>query len=87
MSIKKCFNLFKQFDKLDDVTQLICKNVHEITFKNYGNPESLLKFNEKKYRNLYKEWGNLGIFNHYENEITPQIYGMINYNIEKTIFP
>jgi glutaryl-CoA dehydrogenase len=83
MSIKKCFNLFKQFDKLDDVTQLICKNVHEITFKNYGNPESLLKFNEKKYRNLYKEWGNLGIFNHYENEITPQIYGMINYNIEK----
>ena len=83
MSIKKCFNLFKQFDKLDDVTQMICKNVHEVTLKNYNSPESLLKFNEKKYRNLYREWGNLGIFNHYENEITPQTYGMINYNIEK----
>jgi glutaryl-CoA dehydrogenase len=83
MSIKKCFNLFKQFDKIDNVTQMIGKNVYEITHKNYNNSDSLLKFNEKKYRKLYKDWGNLGIFNHKENEITPLIYGMINYNIEK----
>jgi len=83
MSMKKCFNLFKQLDNLDNATQIICKSVFEVTSKHYNNPENLLKFNEKKYRNLYRDWGSLGIFNHYENEITPQIYGMINYNIEK----
>jgi glutaryl-CoA dehydrogenase len=81
--MKKCFNLFKQLDNLDNATQIICKSVFEVTSKHYNNPENLLKFNEKKYRNLYRDWGSLGIFNHYENEITPQIYGMINYNIEK----
>jgi len=43
---------------------------------------SLLKFDNTKYRKLYRDWGNLGIFNHKENEINPLTYGMINYNIE-----
>jgi glutaryl-CoA dehydrogenase len=81
--MKKYTNLFRQFEKLDFATNIISKNVHEITLKNYSDPQKLLSFNEKTYRNTYKDWGNLGIFNHKENDITPQTYGMINYSIEK----
>lgn len=81
--MKKYTNLFRQFDKLDFATNIISKNVHEITLKNYSDPQKLLSFNEKTYRNTYKDWGNLGIFNHKENDITPQTYGLINYSIEK----
>jgi len=83
MNSKKCFNLFKQFNKLDDSTQQISKIVYNITSKNYNTPESLINFNENKYRKLYRDWGNLGIFNHKENNIDPLLYGIINYNIEK----
>jgi len=81
--MKKYTNLFRQFEKLDFATNIISKNVHEITLKNYSDPQKLLNFNEKIYRNTYKDWGNLGIFNHKENDITPQTYGLINYSIEK----
>lgn len=80
--MKKYTNLFKQFEKLDFTTKIISKNVYDITKKNYSNPENLLKFNNLLYRDTYKKWGELGIFNHKENEIDPLTYGMINYNIE-----
>lgn len=78
----KYTNLFKQFDKLDNFTKIIMQSVSEITKKNYSTPDTLLKFSEKKYRELYKDWGNLGIFQHKQNEINPLMYGMINYSIE-----
>lgn len=74
--------LFKQFDKLDASANMICKNVFEITRKSYPTPDTLLHFNEKRYRGLYKSWGQQGLFEHKKNEITPMIYGLINYNIE-----
>ena len=78
----KYIHLFKQFDKLDSFTNIICKNVYEITRKTYPTPDTLLHFDEKRYRSLYRSWGENGIFNHKKNEITPLLYGMINYNIE-----
>lgn len=75
-------NLFKQFDKLDNYTKMITQSVSDITKKSYPTPETLLKFNEPTYRNLYKSWGDLGIFAHKQNEINPLIYGLINYSIE-----
>ncbi len=80
--MNKYKNLFKQFNKLDNLNELISKNVLEKTKKNYPTSESLLSFDKSRYKNLYKDWGNIGIFNHTENEITPLVYGMINYNIE-----
>ena len=80
--MKKYTNLFRQFDKLDSITNLISKNVFDITKKSYPTPDTLLKFDESRYRNLYKNWGELGIFAHKQNEINPLVYGMINYNIE-----
>jgi glutaryl-CoA dehydrogenase len=81
--MKRCFNLFNQFDKLDNPAKNFCESIYKITLKNYNNSDSLLKFNEIKYRQTYKDWGNMGIFNHSENDIDPLLYGMINYNIEK----
>jgi glutaryl-CoA dehydrogenase len=83
MNTNKCFNLFKQFDKLDISIQNFSKTVYNITSKNYNTSESLINFNENRYRKLYRDWGNLGLFNHKENEIDPLLYGIINYNIEK----
>jgi glutaryl-CoA dehydrogenase len=80
--MKKYSNLFKQFEKLDFTTKMIGKNVYDITKKNYSNPENLLKFNNSLYKDTYKKWGELGIFNHKENDIDPLTYGIINYNIE-----
>ena len=83
MSIQRCFNLFKQFDKLDSSSKYFCESIYKITLKNYSNSDSLLKFDETKYRKTYRDWGTMGIFNHSENSIDPLLYGMINYNIEK----
>jgi glutaryl-CoA dehydrogenase len=83
MSIKKSFNLFKHFDNLDSSTKYLCDTIFDITSKHYNSPDTLVKFNESRYRGLYKDWGNIGIFNHKENGIDPLIYGLINYNIEK----
>jgi len=80
--MKKYTNLFKQFNKLDNYTEMICKNVLATTKKSYPTPDTLLTFDKNRYRNLYKQWGNIGVFNHKENDINPFIYGMINYNIE-----
>jgi len=80
--MKKYTNLFKQFNKLDTFTQMICKNVLETTKKSYPTPNNLVSFDKARYRTLYKNWGELGIFNHKENEISPEVYGMINYQIE-----
>ncbi len=80
--MKKYTNLFKHFDKIDIFTNMALKNVFDITKKIYSSPDTLLKFNENKYRSLYKTWGDSGIFNHKKNEINPLLYGMINYNIE-----
>lgn len=80
--MKKYTSLFNQFEKLDSFTQLICKNVLESTKKIYPDPNTLLSFDKNRYKNLYKKWGDIGIFNHSINEINPSIYGMINYNIE-----
>ncbi len=83
INTKKCFNLFKQFNKLDSSTQYLCESIYKITHKNYNQPETLITFNETRYRQLYKEWGTMGLFNHKENGIDPLVYGLINYNIEK----
>ncbi len=80
--MKAYTKLFKHFDKLDTFTNLICKNAYEITRKSYPTATTLLKFDEKRYRQLYESWGQNGFFNHKENNITPLVYGMINYNIE-----
>jgi len=80
--MKKYINLFKQINKLDTTTQIICKNVLDITRKNYPTSDTLLSFNKERYKKTYRDWGENGIFNHKENEITPLLYGMINYNIE-----
>jgi hypothetical protein len=42
-----------------------------------------MKQNIVKHIKIGVIWGNMGIFNHSENEIDPLLYGMINYNIEK----
>lgn len=80
--MKKYTSLFKQFNKLDSVTQLVCKNVLESTKKIYTDSNELRLFNKNKYQTLYKTWGDIGIFNHAVNEINPLVYGMINYHIE-----
>ncbi len=83
MSKRNFLHLFKQFGHLDQTTQLISKSVFDVTKNAYKNPADLLKFNISTYKTLYKSWGELGIFNHKENEISPLTYGLINYNIEK----
>jgi glutaryl-CoA dehydrogenase len=80
--MKKYTTLFKQFDKLDTFTNMVCTNVKEITKKSYPTPDTLFSFNENRYRTLYKNWGENGIFHHKKNEINPLLYGMINYHIE-----
>ena len=80
--MKKYTNLFNHFTKLDNYTNLVCKNVSEITKKIYSSSDNFLKFDEPRYRNLYKSWGEHGLFNHKQNEIDPLLYGLINYNIE-----
>ena len=80
--MKKYTNLFNHFSKLDNYTNLVCNNVSEITKKIYPTSDTLLKFDETRYKNLYKAWGEHGIFNHKQNEIDPFLYGLINYNIE-----
>jgi len=80
--MKKYINLFRQFDKLDSFTNMIGKNVLDVTKKAYPSSDTLLKFDESRYRNLYRDWGELGIFAHKQNDIKPLEYGIINYNIE-----
>jgi len=80
--MKQYAKLFKQFDKLDVFTNMTCRNIFDITKKIYPTSDTLLNFNETRYRNLYKSWGENGIFDHKKNEINPLLYGMINYNIE-----
>lgn len=80
--MRKYTNLFRQFDKVDNFTKMISQSVSEITKKSYPTPDTLIKFDETRYRNLYKSWGDLGIFAHKQNEINPFVYGMINYQIE-----
>jgi len=83
MSKRNYINLFKQFNNVDHTTDMISKSVFEITKNRYKNPNDLIKFNISTYKNLYRDWGELGIFNHKDNEISPLTYGLINYNIEK----
>jgi glutaryl-CoA dehydrogenase len=80
--MKKYTNLFRQFDKLGAVEQMVSQNVHKITKAAYPTPDSLLFFDQARYRGLYKSWGQAGMFEHESNEITPFIYGLINYQIE-----
>ena len=46
--MKKYTKLFKQFDKLDIFTNMICKNIVETTKEIYPSPNTLLNFNEKR---------------------------------------
>lgn len=80
--MKKYTNLFRQFDKLGAVEQMVSQNVHKITKAAYPTADSLLGFDQARYRGLYKEWGRAGMFEHEKNEITPFLYGLINYQIE-----
>ena len=80
--MKKYASLFRQFERLDLFTQMVCKNVAEITRKSYPTADTLTHFNETRYRTLYKTWGENGLFQHKKNEIGPLLYGMINYHIE-----
>ncbi len=82
LKIAKYTNLFRHFDKLDTFTNMVCKNTYEITRQSYPTSESLIKFDEPRYRQLYQKWGQNGLFNHQKNEINPLLYGLINYNIE-----
>jgi glutaryl-CoA dehydrogenase len=83
MQLYRYRNLFGNFNKLDDTTMMICESVYNTTKNIYSNSDYFLQFNESRYRNLYKKWGGLGLFNHKDNDINPLLYGMINYNIEK----
>jgi glutaryl-CoA dehydrogenase len=83
MSKRNYINLFKQFNNIDYTTDMISKIVFEITKNRYKNPNDLIKFNISAYKNLYRDWGELGILNHKDNEMSPLTYGLINYNIEK----
>jgi glutaryl-CoA dehydrogenase len=83
MATRKYLNLFKQFNNINSESYLISQNVFKVTKNIYKEPNDLVKFNIFNYKNLYRDWGQLGIFNHIENEISPLTYGMINYNIEK----
>lgn len=81
-NLTKYTNLFRHFEKLDTFTNMVCKNTYEITRQSYPTSESLTKFDEVKYRQLYQKWGHNGLFNHSKSEINPLLYGLINYNIE-----
>jgi glutaryl-CoA dehydrogenase len=82
LKLTKYTNLFRHFDKLDTFTNMVCKNTYEITRQTYPTSESLITFDESRYRQLYQKWGENGLFNHQKNEINPLLYGLINYNIE-----
>ena len=83
MTSKNYINLFKHFKNIDNETHLISKNVYEMTKKIYKDSNNLNKFDISNYKNVYNSWGELGILNHKDNEISPLTYGLINYNIEK----
>jgi glutaryl-CoA dehydrogenase len=83
MTAKNYINLFKHFKNIDNETHLISKNVYEMTKKIYKDSNHLNKFDISNYKNVYNSWGELGILNHKDNEISPLTYGLINYNIEK----
>jgi len=80
---RRYLNIFKHINNIDDTCNMITRNVYEITKLNYKTPNDLIKFNNDKYRNLYKFWGKLGVLDNEDAEITPLTYGLINYNIEK----
>ncbi len=80
--MKKYTNLFRHFNKLGPIEQMVSQNVQKITKATYPTSDSLLFFDPTRYRNLYRQWGQSGIFEHEKNEITPLIYGLINYQIE-----
>jgi len=80
--MKKYTNLFQHFNRLGAAEQMVFQNIHKITKSAYPTSNSLLFFDQTKYRGLYKSWGDAGIFEHAKNEITPLIYGLINYQIE-----
>jgi len=80
--MKKYTNLFRQFNKLGLIERMVSENVHKITKAAYPTPDSLLFFDPVRYRALYRQWGQAGIFEHEKNEINPFIYGLINYQIE-----
>lgn len=80
--MKKYANLFGQFRKLDELTNMVCSNVSQITKKIYPSADTFLHFNEDRYRSVYRSWGENGIFNHKKNDVSPLLYGMINYHIE-----
>ena len=76
---KQFERIFKQFPEAEEIS----KTVYKTTSSIYSDPSILINFNEDKYRNLYKKWGEIGIFDHKSNYINPLLYGLINYNIEK----
>jgi hypothetical protein len=57
MSKIKYTNLFRHFEKLDTFTNMIYKNTYKITRQSYPTSESLVSFDEPRYRQLYKNWG------------------------------
>ena len=54
---RRYLNIFKHINNIDDTCNMITRNVYEITKLNYKTPNDLIKFNNDKYRNLYKFWG------------------------------
>ena len=75
--------LFHHMKKLEGFQTMMMDNVYHLTKSMYPTSSSLMKFDETKYRNLYQQWGHLGILNHKDNNIRPVEYGLINYQIEK----
>jgi glutaryl-CoA dehydrogenase len=79
-------SLFKQFEKINKLlpeADELSKTVYKTTKNIYSDPSMLLNYNENKYRDVYKKWGEIGILDHKNNNINPLLYGLINYNIEK----
>jgi glutaryl-CoA dehydrogenase len=78
--------LFRQFEKISSKNHSvfdIIKSVSQTIQKVYNNEHDLNSFQDHTYKKMYREWGNLGVFNHHENGIDPLTYGMICYAIEK----
>ena len=82
MSRFAIFNQFKTIFRKNPDIQNITKDVNNMTRKLYPSSK-LMHFNENDYRTLYRNWGEMGIFNHHESQIDSMTYGMICHSIEK----
>jgi hypothetical protein len=65
--------LFNHLKNVDSSTLSFLDKLSVLTRKCYPKSSDLMYFDEKKYRNLYRQWGEMGIFNHCAN--MPRYFG------------